>query len=193
MNGASQAARKAHPTALPGAHSRGPASVQADQRAATALTLPAGALEDLVQHIGEYGRRGLETGGFLLAPAADPATITTVALTTTKGILRGADRFVVSGLAVDVLSEWAEDGDLRIIAGVHSHGRDAQLSLIDEESGYRVEGFTSVVVPQFARPPADPSSWGWYRFTLGIWRPTAQGAIRSDPGITMTFDEDGVQ
>jgi hypothetical protein len=192
MNGASQAPR-AHQTRPLGEPSLFPATVKADPRDTATLTMPAGAVEDLVVHIGEYGRRGLETGGFLLATAADPATITTVALAGRKGILRGPGRFVVSGLAVDVLSEWAEEDDLRIIAGVHSHGGAARLSLIDEESGYRVEGFTSIVVPRFARPPADPSSWGWYRFTADIWRPRMHGATRPDPGLTITFDEDGVR
>lgn len=193
MNRDSQAAHHAHPTGLPRQTSLDPSRVNADQRAVAAVTLPAGAVDDLVLHIEEYGRRGVETGGFLLASAADPATITTVALAGAKGILRGPGRFVVSGLAVDILSEWAEEEDLRIIAGLHSHGGAARLSLIDKESGFRVEDFTSVVVPRFAAPPTDPSHWGWYRFTLGLWRVRMHGTTRPDPGVTVIFDEDGVR
>lgn len=158
-----------------------------------AVTLPDGTVEDLVSHIGWYGRLGVETGGFLLAAAVDPAAVTMVALAGVKGIVRGPGRFVVSGLAVDILSEWAEGHDLRIIAGIHSHGGAARLSLIDQESGFRVEGFTSIVVPRFAVPPTDPSHWGWYRFTLGSWRDRTRGTTRPDPGITVIFDEDGVR
>jgi hypothetical protein len=193
MSPASQAVPKAHLSGNPRATSPGPSPAKADQRAVAAATLPAGTAEDLVSHIGCYGRLGVETGGFLLAAAVDPAAVTMVALAGAKGIVRGPDRFVVSGLAVDILSEWAEQDDLRIVAGVHSHAGAARLSLIDQESGFRVEGFTSIVVPRFAAPPTDPSHWGWYRFTLGSWRDRMPGTTRPDPGVTVIFDEDGVR
>lgn len=192
MNGAAHAARAVRSTGYLSGAGLDPSAVRA-ARPAAALTVPGGAVEELVGHVGEYGRCGLETGGFFLASAADPSTITTIAVAGTKGVRRGPDRFVVSGLAVDILSEWAEENDLRIVSTVHSHAGAPRLSLIDEQSGYRVEGFASVVVPRFASPPADPSAWGWYRFARGIWRPTMHGVTRPDPGVTVRFDEDGVR
>jgi proteasome lid subunit RPN8/RPN11 len=138
------------------------------------------------------GATGVETGGFLLVHRPDPAVTGVLALAGATGIVRQPDQFIISGAAVDLLSEWAENYDLRVVAQFHSHRGPAFLSSIDRRGGMRVAGFISAVIPNFRRPPASPDAWAWFTFIAGGWqlRPPLR-SVRGEVQI-ISFDEEGI-
>jgi hypothetical protein len=154
--------------------------------------------EDLISAITEdvraYGTKRVETGGFLLAPVADPDLITTLALAGTAGITRRRGLFAVSGIALDRLFTWADEHRLRIPAQFHSHGGRAFLSPTDLAHGLSVRGFVTCIVPFWDDPPDDPTDWGWWRFDGRDWRDEVSPEL--DAGRSMdvvTFDEEGLR
>lgn len=159
------------------------------------FVLPTTSSQIVADHVASYGRQriGVETGGFLLAPAGR-AVVDIVAVTGVKGITRKPDQFHISGAAIEALAEWAEDHHHRIVAQFHSHGLGAFLSSIDRASGFRVAGFTTTVVPNFADPCPEPSSWGWWRYRNGDWQ-LASPPATAPPGTgeLHVFDADGVR
>jgi hypothetical protein len=158
------------------------------------MTQPAvtvAAVAAIAAEVARYGVAGVETGGFLLVPRSNPTVTTVAAMTGATGIVRRPDQLVISAAAVDILSEWADDHDLRIAVQFHSHGGTAFLSPVDRRGGVRVDGFTSAVIPTFRTPPAAATAWTWFAFAHGAWHPrpplpTVPGGI----GI-VAFDEDG--
>jgi hypothetical protein len=79
----------------------------------------------LISDATTFGARGLETGGFLLAPRTDPVgpnpAVTAVAVAGGAGIERDRDRFQVSERALDRIFTFADDRGLWIPAMLHSH------------------------------------------------------------------------
>jgi hypothetical protein len=140
-----------------------------------------------------YGKRNVETGGFLTASTNSDA-ITGVAVAGTAGIVRRADLFQISERALDRLFTYADDRGLWMPVQFHSHRFGAGMSLTDELHGLRVEGFISTILPQYANPPEDASKWGWWQFTEGEWRPLTPISIdRPESGPVVVFDEGGVR
>ena len=93
----------------------------------SALLLPQGAIDAIVDHIAAHGARGVETGGFLLTRPGD-SLVVAVALTGSSGVTRRRDLFIVSVPVIDRLFTYAEDRDLQVRAHLHSHAREAFLS-----------------------------------------------------------------
>ena len=140
----------------------------------------------------EAGRSVGETGGFLLAPEGS-AAVSVSALAGHHGITRRRDLFMVSGAALAMLFEWADERSLSIVAQWHSHRRGAFLSRTDLAYGLNVPGFHSTVVPFYKDPPADFSDWGWWTYEGGEWdasSPARRGA--AEDFLQVTFDENGV-
>ena len=155
------------------------------------LILPRAAVEAITRDVRGYGRRELETGGFLLLPI-DADIVSMVALAGEHGVVRRRDSFQISERALDRLFTFADDRDLWAPIQFHSHEAGAFLSRIDVDHGLRVEGFTSVVVPAYRDPPTDIRLWGWWRFTQGRWART-NGARVADCAVELVrFDEEGV-
>jgi hypothetical protein len=149
-------------------------------------------LEPFQEHVRHYGQHDVESGGFLLGPY-DTATVTVLALAEGVGIERSRVFFRVSGRAIDRLFNFAEAEELRVWAQVHAHPRGSFLSETDERDGFRVDGFISGVIPDFAAPPREPASWGWWTFTGGMWREAVAPSIAAAPARVVTFDETGVR
>ncbi len=155
--------------------------------------IPQGLLDPIHAEISAYGRRGRETGLFLLAPA-NATHISHVAFAGTRGITRRRELFAVSAGALARLFRYAREQDLTVTAQVHSHELGAFLSDCDLQHGFAVEGFTSAVIPEFKTPPRDPRRWGWWRFSAGHWQ--AQPPYQLRPcvsGTVLEFDEDGTR
>jgi hypothetical protein len=148
------------------------------------------AVAAIVAEVARYGAAGVETGGFLLVPRSNPTITTVVATAGTTGIVRRPNQFIISGAAVDVLSGWADNHDLRIAAQFHSHGNAAFLSPIDRRGGIRIDGFVSTVIPTFHTPPAAMTAWAWFTFAKGNWQPRPALATVAGGIDTVTFDED---
>ncbi len=159
----------------------------------TEARLTEAAVAAIVAEVGRYGSAGVETGGFLLVSRDNSEVTAAVALAGTAGITRRSDQFVISGTVVDLLSEWADDRGLRVVAQLHSHRRAAFLSPIDRRGGVRVDGFISAVIPTFRTPPASPHAWSWFVFTAGLWQPRPPFVTVAGDIETMTFDEDGIR
>ncbi len=115
-----------------------------------------------------------------------------VALLGDDGIKRRPDRLVISGLALAILFDWADDHDLRVLAQVHSHGMSARMSVTDKRFGLTVENFISAIVPEASSPPDDPSRWGWWTFHSGGWMPNEPARAVAGSCQTIVFDESGV-
>jgi proteasome lid subunit RPN8/RPN11 len=157
------------------------------------LMLPAGAVDPVLQEIRRHGLAGQETGALLLTGQSDMRVLV-VAVAGTAGIVRGPGLFTVNAVAYDRLFTFAEERSYRVRAMIHSHPGAAFLSRTDRAYSLRVPGFVSAVVPTYAAPPADPASWGWWRFEQD-WVPCTDWAV--DPALprvrTVVFDEEGVR
>jgi hypothetical protein len=157
-----------------------------------ALSLPAGAARRIAADARAHGLTDVETGGFLMAPRGRDA-VRIVAFAGVTGVVRRRRLFQISAGAIDKLFEHADQNELWIPAQFHSHGGTAFLSPTDKRHGLAVEGFVSVVVPFYAAPSDNPSSWGWWQYRAGEWVPTrAAGASLADSAY-LRFDEDGVR
>jgi hypothetical protein len=155
------------------------------------LIIPSAAATAMAAETAALGRLRVETGGFLLTPADDP-TVTVVAFTGTTGITRHRNMLQISTRALACLFDYADDNDLRAPAQFHSHETTAFLSRTDATHGLRVDGFTSIVIPTFAHPPADPTTWGWWIFRDSAWRTTTPALASSGEIHLIRFDEDGI-
>ena len=156
------------------------------------VVVPADAVVGVIKEVRAFGRHRLETGGFLLAPRGT-STISTVALAGDVGIVRRHNLFQVSALALDRLFTFADDHGLSAPAQFHSHGVGAFLSESNEKHGLCVEGFISVVVPQFFDPPGEMGEWGWWRYDGGRWITITAWRRRNGAADVVRFDEDGIR
>lgn len=159
----------------------------------TPLLLPANGVTALVAHIRTHGRQGVETGAVLLTAPGD-ATVATVALPGTLGVIRAPDRFILTMPVIDALFTYAEQHALQARVHVHSHGGAAFLSRTDRAGCLRMPGFVAAVVPTFRTPPLDPALWGWWSFADGDWHEHPAGTVYpSCPATVVTFDAEGVR
>jgi Prokaryotic homologs of the JAB domain len=82
----------------------------------------------------------------------------------------GVGYFVNSETLFQLNRDLSETG-LRLIAQVHSHPREAYHSKADDRYAIvTAEGGLSLVVPDFGKAPADPTSWAVYRLHGRDWR-----------------------
>jgi hypothetical protein len=158
----------------------------------TGLLLPQGAIEPLIEHVSSYGRNEVETGALLLCDPRSSA-VRAVALTGDRGVTRKYGLFVLSMRVIDSAFSYAEDHGLQVRAQVHSHAGAAFLSPTDKSGNLNMQGFIVAVIPNFHRPPHDPTSWGWWTFIAGAWR--ASEAARTDRTLAsaniVTVDAEG--
>lgn len=153
----------------------------------------AGSVVDaVVADVATWGRRGVETGGFVLATREDgPGDV--FAVCGTAGIIRRPDQLVISGEALAALFNYASDQGLSVACQVHSHQYAARMSPVDQRFGLTVEGFTSAIVPRWAAPPDDPEDWGWWRFADRSWSRTPAPDRVEAASRQVVFDERGVR
>lgn len=152
--------------------------------------MPLLAVKAVIEHVRLYGLRRLETGGFFLLPR-DEKTVSTVAVAGTAGIVRRHNLFQISERALAQLFAYADSRDLWVPIQFHSHGRGALLSFTDVAHGFCVEGFVSVVIPDYATPTSDVTSWGWWCFSAGEWLPVEPAKVGTGYVVVVRFDEDG--
>jgi len=139
-----------------------------------------------------YGRLGMETGGFLLAPHGT-SSVSVVAFVGMSGVVRSRFRLQISDLALDQLFGFAEQQQCWIPAQFHSHADLAFLSQTDREHGLRVQGFVSAVIPDFAAPPRHVTDWSWWCFDTDDWLTTCSPSTGHGRLRQVIFDEDGVR
>lgn len=156
------------------------------------LKLPRGAVAAITDEVRDYGAVSLETGGFLLAPVGGHA-VSKVALAGITGIVRHHNLLEISALAIDRLFTFADDNELWSPAQFHSHEQGRLLSLTDRRHGFRVEGFTSIVIPYFHAPSNEIRDWGSWIFEGGHWILGQPLAPSHGSAEFLRFDEDGVR
>ena len=156
------------------------------------LKLPRGAVESVADEVRYFGSVSLETGGFLLAPAGEH-TVSMVAVTGITGIVRRHNLFEISAVAIDRLFTFADDKGLWSPAQFHSHQCDGWLSLTDQQNGFRVEGFTSIVIPNFSSPSREVGAWGWWTFEVDEWVARRPMTLCDGNTQCLRFDEEGVR
>jgi proteasome lid subunit RPN8/RPN11 len=149
-------------------------------------------VDAVVADAAAWGRRGVETGGFVLATAEGGAG-DVFAVCGTHGIVRRPDQLIISGEALAALFDYASDRGLIVVCQVHSHQHGARMSPVDQRFGLTVEGFTSAIVPRWASPPSDPADWGWWRFADGRWSLTAAPETVEANSGRLVFDKQGVR
>jgi hypothetical protein len=158
----------------------------------SSLTVPAAAGLVIAEEVRWFGRRDVETGGFLLAPQGQ-GTVVVVAFAGQAGITRHRLLFQVSPLALDRLFGFADQRACWVPAQFHSHATEAFLSPTDQQNGLRVSGFTSVVIPRFADPPPDVAAWGWWQFSGPDWTRCWPPGVEGHEVEVVIFDEEGVR
>jgi hypothetical protein len=157
------------------------------------LTLPDNAREALRRCVAGYGQLDVETGALLMCLSGTD-DVSVVALAGHAGVIRRYGLFVLTLPVIDQVFTFAEDMGLQIRCQVHSHGGPAFLSPTDKRGNLRVNGFIAAVIPNFADPPQQPSSWGWWTFEEGAWQ--ASEPATTDPNSTakiLTVDADGIR
>jgi hypothetical protein len=156
------------------------------------VVLP-GAMVDRIAGATVMAARDLvETGGFILR-GYNAAEASVLALTGEKGIERRIGLFVVSGLALAALFEWADEHDLTLAAQWHSHRFEAFLSETDLKYGFGVPGFKTAVVPWYEQASPNSADWGWWQYDGKAWVAQAAPATGAGRFTVVTFDEDGVR
>lgn len=155
------------------------------------VRIRAAAAERITEEVTAFGRRSLETGGFLLAPRRNDE-LSVVAFAGQAGIVRCRDLFQISERALGRLFEFADDHDLYAPVQFHSHRRGPFLSRTDREHGLRAAGFTSAVVPRYAGPPRSVTAWGWWSFQEGNWVAVTPPSLVAGGITVVEFDEDGL-
>lgn len=177
-------------------HSRGSSQpLRASEPAMNAakFCVNVGILPALVEHVQEHGHHGVETGAFVLSSGPAPAAGEVLALTGDLGIVRRSRYLEISDRAIDNLFRWSVAQALVVRAHIHSHSAEAFMSWTDERGGFNVEGFVSGVVPDFGRPPSDPSQWGWWSYGSGNWTPCELSVIDNSCARVVVFDAGGVR
>ncbi|HEY3827662.1 MAG TPA: hypothetical protein VGL57_00560 [Solirubrobacteraceae bacterium] len=157
----------------------------------TQLAMPANMGATIAETAQTAGAQIVETGGFLLG-RVNTSDATVLALTGDAGVTRRKDLFQVSGLALSMLFEWADDHDLTVLAQWHSHRLDAFLSPTDLKYGLNVRGFQTTVIPYYQRPSSDPTAWGWWTFDGTTWIASAAPRLNVSGFETIVFEEGAV-
>lgn len=79
--------------------------------------------------------------------------------------------YLVSGDTLFTLNRYLHNTGLRLIAQIHSHPSHAYHSEADDLLAVATkEGSFSLVVPDFARGPADLNHWAVYQLRGGRWK-----------------------
>lgn len=139
---------------------------------ATRIAVSRALCEQALQHMRSAGRQGLE-GVALWAGRLEGHTVRVsktmipkqTALGSSSGLL-----YLVEGDELHRLTVELYRNRLTLIAQLHSHPGEAYQSDTDDEFPIATtEGSLSIVVPNFARGPLDPSSWAVYRLQPGGW------------------------
>lgn len=87
--------------------------------------------------------------------------------------------YFVTGETLFQLNKGLSESGLRLIAQVHSHPQEAYHSAADDRYAIvTTEGGLSLVVPNFGRAPAHPTSWAVYRLHGRDWRELNTNEVR---------------
>lgn len=127
------------------------------------------------------GRAGYEGLGLWVGTVSAETATVQRALIPRQRLIRSASGVgvYVDGTELHRVNMWLFEKGLRILAQIHSHPTDAYHSDTDDENALATTvGSLSVVVPDFARGPADLSQTAVYRLDrAGKWAAVPQRVV----------------
>jgi hypothetical protein len=156
----------------------------------TSIFLPDGLPERVAAETRAAGAEPVETGGFMLADATGHVSV--VALSGESDVHRERDLFVIGSGAIAALFDWAAARSLRVAVQWHSHRLRAFLSETDLAYAFNVPGFRNCIVPNYERPSAIPSEWGWWVFAKG-WTESPSPEVVAEGFSVVTFEAGNVR
>jgi len=119
-----------------------------------------------------YGRRGCEGFALWLGEVDGPRATVVELMTPPQRSIKseGGVGYFLEPETLFTLNRYLSKSGLRLIAQVHSHPGEAYHSQTDDDYAIATkEGNLSLVVPYFARGPAELGAWAIYRLQNGSW------------------------
>ncbi|MBY5720603.1 hypothetical protein HFO33_29110 [Rhizobium leguminosarum] len=143
--------------------------------------VPYAAVNEVHAHLADVGRSGYEGLGLWVGTVAAGTATVQRAFIPQQRLIRTASGVgvYVDGTELHRINRWLFDNSLRMLAQIHSHPTDAYHSDTDDENALATAvGSLSLVVPDFARGPADLSQTAVYRLNrAGKWIAVPQPAV----------------
>ncbi len=140
--------------------------------AVTTLHIPRTALEETIDALRAFGRRGNEGFALWVGTIADDRARIEQCLVPEQNSIRSEDGvgYFIDSTTLFAINRYLSERRLRLIAQVHSHPTEAYHSSTDDAYAIvTAEGGFSLVVPYFARGPASIPAWAVYRLRQGRW------------------------
>ncbi len=136
------------------------------------VTVKRSTIEAMLKVMQEFGSHGWEVLVLWLGQVEQGKAHVVRAFTPYQKAISSEDGvgYFVDGDTLFQLNRDLSENGLRLIAQVHSHPREAYHSEADDRYAIvTAEGGLSLVVPDFGRAPADPTSWAAYRLNGRNW------------------------
>lgn len=148
------------------------------------VTVKRATIEEMLKTMREFGSRGWEVLVLWVGEIdveKGRALVTQAYVPKQKPIASedGVGYFVNGDTLFQLNKELSKTG-LRLIAQVHSHPQHAYHSQADDRYAIvTAEGGYSLVVPDFGRAPAHPTSWAVYRLHGRDWREVSTKEVQT--------------
>jgi proteasome lid subunit RPN8/RPN11 len=137
------------------------------------LEVPRDIVEDTLEALRSFGRRGYEGLVLWLGEVNEAHASVTNFLVPPQESVRSEDGvgYLVSGDTLFEVNRLLSQHRLRLVAQVHSHPGPAYHSEADDRYAIvTADGGYSFVVPNFAEHQRDMTGWAAYRLTDRCWR-----------------------
>lgn len=124
--------------------------------------IPSAAVEATLSGVASGGRRGVESGAFWLGTRAATSRVDAVVVLGGRGVVEEEGLWEVSPEAFGVVSRWARERALVLLATAHTHGHGvpARLSGFDRRHLVRAPDVLALVLGE-AGQERDPTRWSW--------------------------------
>jgi hypothetical protein len=88
--------------------------------------------------------------------------------------------YLLDSSTLFAINQFLAKRQMRLIAQIHTHPTEAYHSAMDDKYAIvTVEGGFSLVIPDFARGPADIMTWAHYRLLSGHWQRMTEHDVTS--------------
>jgi len=129
-------------------------------------------IEETLRVLQHFGMRQCEALVLWVGEVTETTASVTRAIVPDQRPIKSEDGvgYFVDSEALFDLNRTLESMDLRLIAQVHSHPREAYHSETDDRYAIVTSnGGLSLVVPNFGKAPTDPTLWAIYQLREGTW------------------------
>lgn len=140
----------------------------------TSWRIPRSAIELSMTEMARDGRAGCEGVALWLgSQTGTSVTVARVVVLRGPGVFKRPDYLRISAELLNDVADVALECDCYLVGQVHSHpiGFGVDLSVADRRYGISINGYLSVVAPDFAqRLDAPIEEFGFHVFDRGQWR-----------------------